>query len=303
MVTVRGGAAQIKKKSPQGSCPEGGSVGTLRVGPERSRFVFPSPPPQISLSLRFSRGIVAAVQGHGLPMVPVCASLGSFCASPGGLQAAGTVATIPEDTREREREPNLGWEREERAKFWAVRVRAGTQDPEHKKGAPKLFYQHNTTQHTQRHNTHNTIRSFFVEFGQLAGVPSWDAGALGADAVAPVEACTPARFQQRAGSVWLECTSAAIYLRLGWDLGLEADQVKAQRRLSDEKPHLLILSPMCLAFSQLQALNTTPEPTGRTAGMAVIWSLRKVRQNRVSSEVDAFSLSILGQRRRGTNCE
>ena len=39
-------------------------------------------------------------------------------------------------------------------------------------------------------------------------------------------------------------------LRLGWDLGLEADQVKAQKRLSVTKPHLLILSPMCLAFSQ-----------------------------------------------------
>ena len=41
-------------------------------------------------------------------------------------------------------------------------------------------------------------------------------------------------------------------VRLGWDLGLQADQVKAQKRLSDEKPHLLILSPMCLAFSRLQ---------------------------------------------------
>ena len=35
-----------------------------------------------------------------------------------------------------------------------------------------------------------------------------------------------------------------------------ADQVKAWKRLSVEKPHLLILSPMYLAFSQLQALNT-----------------------------------------------
>ena len=39
----------------------------------------------------------------------------------------------------------------------------------------------------------------------------------------------------------------------------EADQVKALKRLSDEKPYLLILSPTCLAFSQLQALNTKPE--------------------------------------------
>ena len=29
-------------------------------------------------------------------------------------------------------------------------------------------------------------------------------------------------------------------LRLGWDLGLEADQVKAYVRLSDEKRHLFI---------------------------------------------------------------
>ena len=39
-----------------------------------------------------------------------------------------------------------------------------------------------------------------------------------------------------------------------WDLGLEADQDK-----SVEKSHLLVLSPMCLAFSQLQALNTKPD--------------------------------------------
>ena len=31
-----------------------------------------------------------------------------------------------------------------------------------------------------------------------------------------------------------------------------ADQVKAEKRLSDEKPHLPILSPMCLSLSRLQ---------------------------------------------------
>ena len=46
-------------------------------------------------------------------------------------------------------------------------------------------------------------------------------------------------------------------LRLGWDLGLEADQVKAQKKSSVEKPHLFILSPMCLAFSHLQTQNQT----------------------------------------------
>ena len=40
-------------------------------------------------------------------------------------------------------------------------------------------------------------------------------------------------------------------------MGLEADQ--AQKRLSGEKPHLLISSPMSPAFSPLQALNTKPD--------------------------------------------
>ena len=46
--------------------------------------------------------------------------------------------------------------------------------------------------------------------------------------------------------------SAAMDLRLGWDLGQRADQVKAEKRLNDEKPHLLILSPECLALSRQQ---------------------------------------------------
>ena len=50
-----------------------------------------------------------------------------------------------------------------------------------------------------------------------------------------------------------------IRTRLGWDLGLRADQAEAEKRLNDEKPYVLILSPMCLAFSQLQSLNTKPE--------------------------------------------
>ena len=85
-----------------------------------------------------------------------------------------------------------------------------------------------------------------------------EAEALGADAVALAEAYSPARFQQRAGAFGLSA-GVAMDLRLGWDLGREADQVKDQKRLSDEKPYLLILSPKCLAFSQLQALNTKPE--------------------------------------------
>ena len=48
-------------------------------------------------------------------------------------------------------------------------------------------------------------------------------------------------------------------LRFGWDLGLEADQANARKRLSVENPHLLNMSPICLAFSHLQALNTKPD--------------------------------------------
>ena len=78
---------------------------------------------------------------------------------------------------------------------------------------------------------------------------------LSADAVALAEAYSPARFQRRAGAFSLSA-GVAMDLRLGWDLGLETDQVKAQKRLSVEKLHLL---SMCLAFSQLQALNTKPD--------------------------------------------
>ena len=78
-----------------------------------------------------------------------------------------------------------------------------------------------------------------------------------AEAVALAEAYSPAS-QQRAGAFGLRA-GVAMDLRLGWDLGQRADQVKAEKRLSDEKPHLLILSPTCLDFSQLQALNTKPD--------------------------------------------
>ena len=74
-----------------------------------------------------------------------------------------------------------------------------------------------------------------------------DAGALGAGAAALAEAYSPARFQQQAGAFGLSA-GVAMDLRLGWDLGLEVDQVQAQKRMSVEKPHLLILSPMSLAF-------------------------------------------------------
>ena len=127
-----------------------------------------------------------------------------------------------------------------------------------------------------------------------------DAGALGADAVALAETYSPARFQQRAGAFGLS-VGVAMDLRLGWDLGLEADQVKARKRLSVEKPHLLILSPMYVAFSQLEVLNTKPDWQNCWTRAGITWSLLVVGQDRRSSEVDACSSNILGQRRRGTN--
>ena len=80
-----------------------------------------------------------------------------------------------------------------------------------------------------------------------------EAEALGADAVA-----LRRRFasRQRAGAFGLSA-GVAMDLRLGWDLGQRSDQVKAGKRLSDEKPRLLILSPMCLSLSRRQ--HTQPD--------------------------------------------
>ena len=61
-----------------------------------------------------------------------------------------------------------------------------------------------------------------------------DAGGLTADAVALAEAYSPAGFQRRAGAFGLRACEV-MDLRLGWDLGLEGDQVKASKRLSVEK--------------------------------------------------------------------
>ena len=48
-------------------------------------------------------------------------------------------------------------------------------------------------------------------------------------------------------------------LRLGWDLWQRADQVKAEKRLNDEKPHLLILRPMCLSLSLSRLQHAKPD--------------------------------------------
>ena len=128
-----------------------------------------------------------------------------------------------------------------------------------------------------------------------------EAEALGADAVALAEAYSPARFQQRAGAFGLSA-GVAMDLRLGWDLGREADQVKAQKRLSDEKSYLLILSPCAwLSHSCKRSTRSRNDWQSWWSRADVIWSLHAVWQSRRSSEVDAFSSSILGRRRRGTN--
>ena len=77
-----------------------------------------------------------------------------------------------------------------------------------------------------------------------------EAEALGADAVSLAEAYSPAS-RQRAGAFGL-IAGAAMDLRLGWDLEQRADHVKAEKRLNDERPHLLILSPKCLSLARLQ---------------------------------------------------
>ena len=75
-----------------------------------------------------------------------------------------------------------------------------------------------------------------------------EAEALGADATPLAEAYSSAS-RQRAGAFGLSA-GVAMDLRLGWDLAQQADQVKAEKRLNDERPHLLIfLSPMCLTLS------------------------------------------------------
>ena len=96
------------------------------------------------------------------------------------------------------------------------------------------------------HDPGSMVDDSMPEFGR-------EAEALGADAVALAEAYSSAS-RQRAGAFGLSA-GVVMDLRLGWDLGQRADQVKAEKRLNDERPHLIILSilsPLCLSLSQLQ---------------------------------------------------
>ena len=93
-----------------------------------------------------------------------------------------------------------------------------------------------------------------------------DAETLGADAVALAEAYSPARFQRRAGTLCLR-VGVVMDLCLGWDLGLKADQVKAQKRLGVEKPHALGLIPV--AGTQHKARENGRAAEGGQASLGV----------------------------------
>ena len=127
------------------------------------------------------------------------------------------------------------------------------------------------------------------------------AEALGADAVALTEAYSSTS-RQRAGAFGLSA-GVAMDLRLGWDLGQRADQVKAEKRLSDEKPHLLIFESHVPVSIYLDC-NTPSQTSWQNCGsrVNVIWSLHAVKQDCKSSEVDAFSLSLPSRRRRSRAC-
>ena len=92
-----------------------------------------------------------------------------------------------------------------------------------------------------------------------------DAATVWADSVALAEAYSLARFQQRAGASGLTA-SMAMDLPLGWDRGLVVDQVKAQTRLGDEKPHLLIFESHVFGFLPVVSAQHKARPTGRTVG-------------------------------------
>ena len=126
-----------------------------------------------------------------------------------------------------------------------------------------------------------------------------EAEALGAGAVALVETFSSTSKQQ-ARAFGLSA-GVAMDLRLGWDLGQRAEQVKAEKRLSDEKPYLLMSSPMCLALSRLQHAKPDKLAELREQGKSHL-ELHAVWQNCKSSLVDAFSLSIPWRRQRSRAC-
>ena len=102
-----------------------------------------------------------------------------------------------------------------------------------------------------------------------------EAEALGADAVALVETYASTS-RQRAGAFGLSA-GVAMDLRLGWDLGQRADQVKAEKRLSDEKPTFSHFESHVLVSLSLDC-NTPSQMSWQKCGSRanVIWSLHAV---------------------------
>ena len=67
------------------------------------------------------------------------------------------------------------------------------------------------------------------------------------------EVFSPPRVGKEASKFGLEAGDA-MDLTTGWDFNREEDRVKAEERVDAQKPLVLIGSPPCVAFSQLQTL-------------------------------------------------
>ena len=109
-----------------------------------------------------------------------------------------------------------------------------------------------------------------------------EAEALGANVVALAESYSSTN-QQRASAFGLSA-GVAMDLRLGWDLGQRDDQVKAEKRLNDEKPHFGSHVPVSLGYN-------TPSQTSWQkcwSRASVTWSLHVIWQNCKSSEVNVL---------------
>ena len=67
------------------------------------------------------------------------------------------------------------------------------------------------------------------------------------------EVFSPPRVGKEAVAFGLD-VGDAIHLTTGWDFNKDEDRVKAEERVETQKPLVLIGSPPCVAFSQLQTL-------------------------------------------------
>ena len=78
--------------------------------------------------------------------------------------------------------------------------------------------------------------------------------AMGEGVVHVSELFGPGRSTSRASAFDL-MPGMAIDLRTGFDFNMEQDRVRARAIIDEEKPWLIVGSPMCAAFSPLMALN------------------------------------------------